>query len=136
MPAHNDSFPWMSYYGNYRFFEDCMSTHSKVSNVRNTGDGLYDIGLKDGRTLTVFVCECYSYGIAEYQESVEKLGPLNAVVINSNWCGYSMDVKLSCQEREVGVFDIKGFMAALNRHDFWNYLTKDEKELLKRGRRY
>lgn len=134
MPAHNDSFPWMSYYGNYQFFESRMSTHSKVLNIRNTGEGLYEIDLQDGRTLTVFICECYSYGVAEYQESVEKLGNLDAVVINSNWCGYSMDVKLHCQEREVGVFDIKGFMAALNRHDFWNYLTKEEKEYLKQER--
>ncbi|WP_424945891.1 hypothetical protein [Candidatus Spongiihabitans sp.] len=130
MPAHNDSFPWMSYYGNYRFFEDRMGSHNKVSDVRNTGEGLYEIDLKDGRTLVAFICDCYSFGLAEYQESVERLGKLNAVVINSNWCNYTMDLKLHCQEKEVGVFDIGSFMAALNQQKFWEYLSEEEKERL------
>ncbi len=123
----------MSYYGNYKFFEDRMITHSNVARLRNTGEGLYEIDLIDSRTLVVFICECYSFGIAEYHESVENLGDLDAVVINSNWCGYTMDVKLYCQERNVGVFDIKGFMAAINKRNFWEYLTKEEKETLQRG---
>lgn len=133
MPAHNNSFPWMSYYRNYKFFEDRMLTHNKVSQMRNTGEGLYEVDLNDGRTLVVFICECYSFGVAEYHESVENLGNIDAVIINSNWCGYTMDVKLYCQEQNVGVFDIKGFMAALNMKNFWEYLTKEERKRLQQG---
>ena len=132
MSAHNKEFPWMSYYGNYKFFEDRMKSHSRVSNLINTGAGLYEINLIDGRKLKTFICECYSYGIAEYHESVEKLGDLEAVIINSNWCGYSMDAKLHCQEHNVGLFDISGFMAALNISNYWEYLTKQEKEYLEK----
>jgi len=128
MPAHNDSFPWMSYYGNYTFFEGCMRSHNKVANIQNIGEGLYEIDHADGRTLIVFICECYSFGMAEHFESVENLGDLNAVIINSNWCGYTMEAKLFCRDNGVGLFDIKGFMAALNIYDYWNYLTKEEKE--------
>lgn len=131
MPAHNDSFPWVSYYGHYQFFERQMRSHSKVSDIRNTGDGLYAVELIDKRTLVVFICECYSFGIAEYYESIERLGDLNAVIINSNWCSYTMDVKLQCREHNVGIFDIKGFMAALNLKNYWEYLTKEEKEYFK-----
>ena len=132
MSAHNDSFPWMSYYGNYRFFEDRMRSHSRVTGVRNIGDGLYEINLTDGRRLIVFICDCYSYGIAEYYESVEKLGDLNAVVINSNWCGYTMDAKLRCREHKVGLFDIRGFMASLSLSNYWEYLTEEENKYLKK----
>ena len=135
MSAYNDSFPWMSYYGDYKFFEDRMRSHGKVMDVRNTGDGLYEIDLTDGRTLKVFICECYSYGMAEYYESVNKLGDLNAVVINSNWCGYTMDAKLHCRDHNVGLFDIRGFMAALNLRSYWEYLTEEEKKYFeKKGR--
>lgn len=130
MPAYNDSFPWMSYYGNYRFFEGRMRVHNKVTKLRNTDEGLYEIELIDGRTLIVFICECYSFGMAEYYESVDKLGNLNAVIINSNWCGYTMDVKLHCRENNVGLFDMKGFMAALNLDDYWEYLTENEKKYI------
>lgn len=131
MPAHNKEFPWMSYYGNYKYFEDRMLSHSKVYNIRNIGDGFYDIKLIDIEKLRVFICECYSFGLAEYYESMEKLGELDAVIINSNWCGYSMEAKLHCREHKVGLFDISGFMAALNMKNFWEYLTKQEKEYFK-----
>lgn len=132
MPAHNKSFPWMSYYGNYKFFEDRMQSHRKVSNVQNADDGLYEVRLIDGRILKVFICECYSFGMAEYYETVEKLGDIDAVIINSNWCGYTMDAKRHGREHNVGLFDIGAFMAALNINNYWEYLTKQEKEYLKK----
>jgi hypothetical protein len=131
MSAHNDTFPWMSYYGNYRFFESRIQSHNRVTGIINIGNGLYEVMLVDGRKLKTFICECYSYGIAEYFESVEKLGHLDAVIINSNWCGYSMQAKLHCTKQNVGLFNVGSFMAALNIKNYWEYLTKDEEEYLK-----
>lgn len=130
MPAHSDTFPWVSYYGHYNFFEERMQSHSQVLNLRNTEGGTYEIDLADGRTLRTFICECYSYGLAEYYETVENLGNIDAVIINSNWCSYTMEAKRHCKEQKVGLFNIGDFMAALNRKDFWDYLTEYEKEHL------
>ena len=132
MPAHNESFPWMSYYGHYGFFEERMKSHGKVSSINKLSDGFYDISLSDGRVLKTFICECYSFGIAEYYESVENLGELNAVIINSNWCGYTMEAKIHCKDHSVGLFNISNFMAALNMHNYWEYLTEGEKEHFKK----
>lgn len=130
MPAHNKEFPWMSYYGHYSFFESRMKSHSEVSNVNKKLNGVYEIKLNDGRVLSVFICDCYSFGLAEYYESVDKLGNLNAVIINSNWCSYSMEAKIYCRDNKVGIFDIAGFMAALKKKNYWEYLTKWEMEYL------
>ena len=131
MPAHNSEFPWLSYYGNYSFFERVIAAHDKVSKVNNTGVGLYNISLCDGRMLKVFICECYAFGGAEYYETVQKVGPVDAIIINSNWCGYSFDLKISCMDQKVGIFDINGFMGAINKINFWEYMTEWEKKCLK-----
>jgi len=128
MPAHNDNFPWMSYYGNYNFFEQRMREHTKVKSIECINPSFYNIKLINGRELNVFICECYSFDTAEYIESCETYGSLNAVVISSNWCGYSLDVKRHCMGEQVGVFDTAGFMAAINRNEYWTYLTEYEKE--------
>ena len=134
MPAHQDSFPWMSYYGNYDFFEQRMHEHSKVNEVKKITPSLYDILLTDGRAIRTFVCECYSFDVAEFIEVCHGLGEVNAVVINSNWCGYSPNVKRHCMSQKVGVYDIRGFMAAINKTNYWEYLTEVEKEMFeKRG---
>ncbi len=131
MPAHSQDFPWPSYYGNYYFFETRMRAHNCVTNIEPLGNGLYTVTRDAGQPLQVFICECYSFGVAEYFESIEKLGPLDAVIINSNWCGYTYEAKRLCREQKVGLLKIGDFMAALNRQEFWTYLDEYETEYFK-----
>ncbi len=132
MPAYSDEFPWPSHYGHFNFFEERMSEHGEVTSYEYLGDGLYNIARDDGGELRVFICECYSYGMAEYEESVQAHGNIDAIIINSNWCGYTPELKKHCREREVGVFNIRDFMAALNREKYWLYLSEDEKDQFER----
>lgn len=120
----------MSHYEEYKFFEDRMRDHNKVSSLTNIQGGLYDLSLTNGKTLKVFICECYSFGVAEYQETIQNLGQLDAIIINSNWCGYAPEAKIYCRERFVGLFKIRDFMAALNLTRYWEYLTEYEREKL------
>lgn len=129
MPAHNEHFPWRSYYGHYKFFEKLIAQHSRVTEVIHVSDGIYEIKLRSGKKLRLFVCECYSFGVAEFQESIDQLTDLDAIVINSAWCGYTPDAKLHCRNSEVGLFKISDFMAALNTEKFWLYLNADEEEM-------
>ncbi|MEZ8659343.1 hypothetical protein BCS84_10895 [Vibrio cyclitrophicus] len=131
MPARNENFPWMSYYRNYNFFEQRMNEHSKVRSCQKLDAGLYSIELNTGKKLNVFICECYSFGTAEYVESCENYGALDAVIISSNWCGYSLELKRDCMTDQVGIFDIGGFMAAINQREHWAYLTAYEKDKFK-----
>ncbi len=123
----------MNYYGHYRFFEDGMKLHNKVSEIKKIKDCLYKILLCDDRELKVFICDCYSFGLAEYLETVEIIGEIQVIIINSNWCGYSAETKLYCRKRRVGLFKINEFMAALNMRNYWDYLTIGEIEYYKKN---
>ena len=128
MPAYSDTFPWPSHYGHFNFFEDRMRNHNRVATLTSLGNGVYELLRDNGRKLKVFICECYSFGVAEYLESAGKIDDLNVVVISSNWCGYTDEAKLHCRKNEVGLFDIRDFMAALNKVDVWTYLNAAQKE--------
>ncbi|WP_250634316.1 hypothetical protein [Pinirhizobacter soli] len=131
MPAHSENFPWPSYYGHFQFFENRMREHSAVASLGSLGRGLYELALRDGRLLKVFICECYAFGAAEYFEAVQELGNVDAVIISSNWCHYSLDIKRDCRQERVGVFSLRDFMAAINFPQFWLRLTKLEQERFK-----
>jgi len=128
MPATNDSFPWLAHAGNYKFFEDKIDFHFQVSKLENIGQGLYEITLKTGRVLRVFICECYSFSVAEYQEVVQHLGTVDVIIINSIWCGYTTDAKFHCRNKKIGLFNIRDFMVSLNIPNFWLYLDKSDTE--------
>lgn len=128
MPAHSEIFPWPSHYGHFNFFESRMRSHGRVRTCNPVGGGVYELTRHNGDVLRVFICECYSYGVAEYFETVEKIGDIDVAIINSAWCGYTDQLKIQCRDQQVGVFTIGEFMGALNRGDFWNYLTEDQEE--------
>lgn len=133
MPARNEDFPWLSYYGHYKFFENVLTNHSEIKEWRTLGTGLYEIILYRGETRKIFICECYIYGVASYQETIENLGPLNIVIINSNWCQYTTDVKVHCRSQCVGLFNIRDFMAAVGKKDYWLYLNKEDEVYYRRA---
>ena len=127
MVAANKEFPWMSYYRNYDFFLKKLRVHNKVNEIEiiDPKNGIYKIHLSDS-SINIFICECYSFGMAEYYELLDKIDvEIDAIVINSNWCSYSSDVKEQCKELRVGVFKIGEFLGAINRSDFWNYISPD-----------
>jgi hypothetical protein len=135
MAAYSETFPWPNSYGHYNYFEEQMKWHNKVSSLSKNGDGTYNLKRTQGDTLRVFICECYAFGIAEYMETFQKLGKLDAVIINSAWCGYSYQAKEHCRKAQVGLFKVGEFMGALNIKDYWNYITPEEKELLKKKKK-
>lgn len=131
MPATNNDFPWKPYY-DYKSFLRTMTNHSKVSAINEIGSGRFDIKLNDGRTLKTFICECYSFGLAEYYETIENLGELDIIMVDSEWCHYSMEAKKHCWQNGVGLFKLKELMAALHKDDYWLYLRKNETNEFKR----
>lgn len=132
MTAHSEVFPWPSYYGHYKYFESQVAKHGKVVALQSLGKGIYELTRTKGDTLRVFVCECYAFGVAEYMETVERIGDLHVVIINSAWCGYSPDAKKHCRDGHVGLFKIGELMAALHLDDYWRYLTESEQEFFKK----
>ena len=132
MAGHNENFPWPSYYGHFNFFEGQMDRHGRVAALASKGNGLYELTRTQGDTLRVFICECYAFGVAEYMQTIEQLGRLDAVIISSAWCGYSPDAKRHGRGENVGLFKIGDFMAALYRDQCWDYLTEHEKDYFER----
>jgi hypothetical protein len=118
----------LPYYGHFKFFEQRMRAHSQVSNLTMIVDGRYDLTTFFEAKLKVFICECYSYGVAEYTETTVEHGKLDVIIINSNWCGYTLEAKRLCRSERVGLFKIADFMSALNKANYWEHLNESERE--------
>jgi hypothetical protein len=133
MSEPNGTFPWPPYYGGFPFFESRMKNHSQVTALKRLGDGVYEMTLKYGNTLRLFACECYSFGAAEYVETIQAFGKLDLILINSAWCNYTLEAKRLCRSDKVGLFKIGDLMAALNKQGISNYLNVGERETFKKN---
>ena len=126
MPAAMDNFPWMGHYGRYDFFERAVARHSRVSSVEKEEEYLFVVETFFGQKLRVFVCDCYSFDVADYDEVMETIEDFDVIVINSNWCGYSNAAKRVAIDQKKGLFKYGEFMGAINYRKFWEY-TPPEK---------
>lgn len=105
-----------------------MKQHGKIASFITEDKGLYLLQKVDGETIRAFICECYSFGIAEFYECIDRLGKVDAILINSAWCGYTTDAKRQSRSDGVGLFKIGDFMSALHKKDWRSYLTGTEME--------
>ena len=130
MGANSSDFPWPSYYGEHAFLKKVMWGNNKVTDIIEVEKAVYDIERSYGDTIRIFVCECYSFGAAEYEEAMTNLKDINAIIIDSNWCNYTGDAKIMAYSDGVGLFKIVEFM---HQARLRNYLepTEDEKEMYK-----
>ncbi|RYD78616.1 MAG: hypothetical protein EOP84_14020 [Verrucomicrobiaceae bacterium] len=110
-----------------------MNSHQKVTATRNRRNGVYELTLLGGSKFKVFICECYSFGEAEYLETTGRIEGLDAIVINSGWCAYTSEAKFAARADRVGVFSIGELMAALNKPQPWSYLTPEQRELYQKA---
>ena len=125
MPANSEEYPWPSHYGHFNFFEKRMNDHGQIASISSEGNGVYLLKRPNDKELKVFICECYSFGLAEYLEVLKKVTGLDVLVINSVWCGYTSEAKRQAINDRKGLFKISEFMGALNRQDYWNYVPAE-----------
>ena len=127
MPSHSENFPWPSFYGNYRYFEHAVWDHRATLVLTEESPGVYEYRRQIGDSLRVFICDCYSFGLAEYQEVIDEIGDVDVIVINSGWCGYTQQAKEHCKSQKVGLFRFGEFMGAMNMREYWNYVAPDDR---------
>ena len=90
---------------------------------------MFDVELKDGRSLRVFATNTYFF--TEYTfEKVMAIDPAVDAIICSNPYGtYTREAKALCIDRKIGLFTLRSFMGAIRKDcdEFLNYLLTDQK---------
>jgi len=103
-----------------------MWGNRRVTDLIEIDTAIYDVQRTFGDTIRIFICECYSFGAAEYIETMEKLEGINAIIIDSNWCNYTYDAKVMAFSDGVGLYKVVEFMHRIRDKD---YLAPSEDEI-------
>ena len=90
---------------------------------------MFDVELKDGRSLRVFATNTYFF--TEYTfEKVMAIDPaVDAIICSNPYGAYTREVKALCIDRKIGLFTLRTFMGAIRKDcdEFLNYLLTDQK---------
>ncbi|MEG4202989.1 hypothetical protein QUA20_03540 [Microcoleus sp. Pol7_A1] len=112
-----------------KYIEDFLATHSFITRMEKLNIGMFDVELKDGRSLRVFATDTYFF--TEYTfERVMAIDPAVDAIICSNPYGtYTREAKALCIDHKIGLFTLRTFMGAIRKDcdEFLNYLLTDQR---------
>jgi predicted nucleotidyltransferase len=112
-----------------KYIEDYLANHSFITRMEKLNIAMFDVELKDGRSLRVFATNTYFF--TEYTfEQVMTIDPaVDAIICSNPYGGYTQEAKALCIEHKIGLFTIKTFMGAIRKDgdEFLNYLLQAEK---------
>ncbi len=111
------------------FFKEISSKHGKISSVKASKDcdQIFYINRRHGDTISVYLTNLYTIGIADYLDIRNNYPEVNCIVTVSAWNGYTSGAKNIALKDRVGLFVMPEYMGAMNVQRFWAYVKKDDK---------
>lgn len=114
---------------NSEYIEKFLADHSFINRMERLNMAMFDVDLKDGRSLRVFATNTYFF--TEYTfEKIMSIDPAVDAIICSNPYGtYTWEAKTLCIDHKIGLFTFRRFMGAIRKdgEEFLNYLLQDER---------
>lgn len=121
-----------------KFFLDVISKHQSVKSVKQIGLPLFKLIKKNDSELRVLLVNIYILSESEFLDIFSRYQSIDAIVNSSNWNDYTGSAKNLSKEHNIGLFNFKEFMGALNydnKQFFINYITAAEREENKKNNR-
>ncbi|MEQ9370845.1 MAG: hypothetical protein RIG63_17740 [Coleofasciculus chthonoplastes F3-SA18-01] len=112
-----------------KYIENFLANHSFINSMEKLNIAMFDVDLKDGRSLRVFATNTYFF--TEYTfEQVRAIDPaIDAIICSNPYGTYTPEAKALCIENRIGLFTLKQFMGAIHKNgdEFLNYLLQNER---------
>ncbi|MFU1719518.1 hypothetical protein [Bacillus velezensis] len=113
------------------FFLRIISNHSKINSIEQIEVPLFSIKKDNNDILRALLVDIYIIGDAEVLDLMSRYSGIDAIINISMWNKNTKSAKDMAREQEIGLFEIKEFMGALNcvsRKAFLNYIPPNERE--------
>lgn len=114
------------------YFKKAMLVHSKVRDITQLEQQLFEITKINNKKLLVHLTNIYIVGEAEVYEIMSNHSDkkLDAIVTVSLWNQCASDGKYAAEQHDIGLFVMSDFLGALNfdGQNFINYISPAERE--------
>lgn len=117
---------WNVPYSVITFFEKALRGHNMVLKFTRTDDILFHLTLQTGQTMDVLLVNEYTLGLAAVLRARDEFPTAEHIVTGANWNAYTMEAKEYGWDNELGVFNLREFLGALNWTEPIKYHRKDD----------
>jgi hypothetical protein len=111
------------------FIENFLANHSFINRMEKLNIAMFDVELRDGRSLRVFVTNTYFF--TEYTfEKIMTIDPaIDSIICSNPYGSYTWEAKALCIDHKIGLFRLREFMGAIRKDgdEFLNYLLQEER---------
>ncbi|MFI8094043.1 hypothetical protein ACIF9R_38065 [Streptomyces sp. NPDC086080] len=107
-----------------------LARHNAVSDYKEVSAQVYEIFRTRKSTVTLYVTNVYTVGVADVQEIIEEHPSVTCILTVSAWNGYTGQAKEYAKSIGVSLFKYKEWMGALNYDGdaFLDYIAPSDRE--------
>jgi hypothetical protein len=111
------------------FIENFLANHSFINRMEKLNIAMFDVELKDGRSLRVFATNTYFFTEYTFEKIMTVDPAIDAIICSNPYGSYTWEVKALCIDRKIGLFKLREFMGAIRKDgdEFLNYLLQEER---------
>ncbi|MEG4350448.1 hypothetical protein QUA74_11950 [Microcoleus sp. LAD1_D3] len=111
------------------YIEKFLANHSFIERMEKLNIAMFDVDLKDERSLRVFATNTYFF--TEYTfEKIMAIDPgVDAIICSNPYGRYTWEAKALCIDHKIGLFTLRTFMGAIRKNgdEFLDYLLQEDK---------
>jgi predicted nucleotidyltransferase len=111
------------------YIEKFLANHSFIERMEKLNIAMFDVDLKDGRSLRVFATNTYFFTEYTFEQIMATDPGVDAIICSNPYGTYTAEAKVLCIDQKIGLFTLKTFMGAIRKNgdEFLNYLLQEEK---------
>jgi len=101
--------------GSVKYFLDRMEDHTHVTRVETLSANRYDLTLKDGTDIRVFITPTYTFDLSDYEQLRARHPEVNCILSDSSWNYFSGEAERVARADGIATFHLgRDLMGALN----------------------
>lgn len=107
-----------------------LRRHAAVSDYNEIASQLYKISRAEKSTVTLYVTNVYTVGVADVQEIIEEYPAVTCILTVSGWNSYTGQAKEYAKSINIGLFRFYEWLGALNYDgdDLLHYIAPQDRD--------
>lgn len=109
-------------------FAEMMERHDDVESVEKISPNGYDLALKDGTEVKVFMTDTYEFTVSDLANLRARHRDVNCILQGSTWNHFTDAARDEARSDGIATFHFRGLMGALNFRgdDFLDYPDSED----------
>lgn len=119
---------WNVSFAQISWLQRLLEQHENIKSLSRSQDILFSVERGTSKDKIKILClNEYTMSLSDVVRALDEFGSVQIIYVGGGWCGYTMEAKNYCLERNIGLYVTNEMSGGLWKNDYWSQHQRDEK---------